>query len=342
MRRPEPRFARADMGDDPGLPPRPRGPGRGGGKPGKRSRSGGGRSAKATPLVPPRSVSGRALAFVVGIMTFLSCLTIGAVTVVAAAAADWSSDVQREMTIQIRPIDGVDMSAALDRAVQVAEETPGVSSAHALTVDETRGLVAPWLGSGLDLNDLPVPRLVSVSVSDPRAVDVAAFSARLSEAVRGASLDDHSTWSARLTAMAETLVIVGLVVFCLVMSALVLSVVFATRAAIASNQAVIEVLHFVGAENSYIAREFERRFLALGFRGGLMGGFLAGLTFVAVDLVIHGVRGSPEADEILALFGSATVGWQGYLAAFAVVVFVATITAVTSRLAVHAHLRSLE
>ncbi len=275
-------------------------------------------------------------------MTFLACLTIGAVTVVAAAAADWSSDVQREMTIQIRPIDGLDMSASLDRAVEIAEATPGVSSAHALTVDETRGLVAPWLGTALDLNDLPVPRLVAVSVSDPQAVDVAALAARLQEGVRGASLDDHSTWSARLTAMAETLVIVGLTVFVLVMVALVLSVVFATRAAIASNQAVIEVLHFVGAENGYIAREFERRFLVLGFRGGLMGGALAGLTFVAVDLVIRSVRGSAEADEIIALFGSATVGLHGYLAAFAVVVFVSAITAVTSRLAVHAHLRSLE
>lgn len=340
MRRPEPRFSRADGGEDPGLPPRPKATA--GGKAARRGRSSGGRSVRSTPLVPPRSVSGRALAFVVGIMTFLACLTIGAVTVVAAAAADWSSDVQREMTIQIRPIDGVDMSATLDRAVQVAEETPGVSSAHALTVDETRGLVAPWLGTALSLDDLPVPRLVSVSVSDPAAVDVAAFSERLKAEIRGASLDDHSTWSARLTAMAETLVIVGLVIFILVMVALVLSVVFATRAAIASNQAVIEVLHFVGAENGYIAREFERRFLVLGFRGGLMGGALAGFTFVAVDLVIRGVRGSAEADEILALFGSATVGLNGYLAAFAVVVFVAAITAVTSRLAVHAHLRSLE
>ena len=338
MRRPEPRFSRADGIEDPGLPPRPKG-GAGRGK-GKRGASG--RSVRSTPLVPPRSVSGRALAFVVGIMTFLACLTIGAVTVVAAAAADWSSDVQREMTIQIRPIDGVDMGASLDRAVQIAEATPGVSSAHALTVDETRGLVAPWLGSALDLNDLPVPRLVSVSVSDPEAVDVAGLSDRLKAGVQGASLDDHSTWSARLRAMAETMVIVGLTIFVLVMVALVLSVVFATRAAIASNQAVIEVLHFVGAENGYIAREFERRFLALGFRGGLIGGALAGITFVTVDLVIRSVRGSPEADEILALFGSATVGLSGYLAAFAVVVFVAATTAVTSRLAVHAHLRSLD
>src|SRR5216684_903285 len=65
----------------------------------------------ATPIVPKHSISGRALVAVVAIMTFLASLTTGAVMLVLASAAEWQSDVAREMTIQIRPAAGRDLDA---------------------------------------------------------------------------------------------------------------------------------------------------------------------------------------------------------------------------------------
>ena len=48
--------------------------------------------------------------------------------------------------------------------------------------------------------------------------------------------------------MARTTVTIGMAVLVLMLSATVLSVVFATRGAMAGNGHIIEVLHFVGAE----------------------------------------------------------------------------------------------
>ena len=39
----------------------------------------------------------------------------------------------------------------------------------------------------------------------------------------------------------------------------------------ASNREIIEVLHFVGANERFISREFERHFVGLGVRAGLVG-----------------------------------------------------------------------
>ena len=50
-------------------------------------------------------------------------------------------------------------------------------------------------------------------------------------------------------------------VLALVLTATVLSVTFATRAAMATNRPVIEVLHLIGAKNSFIAEHFQRHFL---------------------------------------------------------------------------------
>ena len=65
-----------------------------------------------TPIIPKNSIAGQALIAVIAIMTFLASLTTGAVMLVLSSAADWQSEVAREMTIQIRPIAGRDLEAA--------------------------------------------------------------------------------------------------------------------------------------------------------------------------------------------------------------------------------------
>ena len=121
----------------------------------------------AAAIVPPQSVAGRALTLVVAIMSFLACLTVGAVSVVWDAADAWQNDLVREITIQIRPTEGVDMLREIDKAVALAQEFPGIDSVRALSDAETKNLLEPWLGEGLELDGLPVPRLIQITVGDP-------------------------------------------------------------------------------------------------------------------------------------------------------------------------------
>ncbi|MDA4630929.1 hypothetical protein NZA98_07340, partial [Escherichia coli] len=53
------------------------------------------------PIVPAGNVVGHALMIVIAIMTFLACLTIGAVSLVQSTAATWQSQISTEATIQI-------------------------------------------------------------------------------------------------------------------------------------------------------------------------------------------------------------------------------------------------
>jgi cell division transport system permease protein len=128
---------------------------------------------RAAPIVPERSVSGRTLVLLIAIMTFLSGVTLGGVVLVQKSAIAWSSDVGREMTIQIRPTEGEVMESNLRTAVALAEATPGVAAARALTIEESQKLLEPWLGAGLDLSAIDIPRLVVVQISDPAEADIA-------------------------------------------------------------------------------------------------------------------------------------------------------------------------
>ncbi|WP_338053655.1 ABC transporter permease, partial [Prosthecomicrobium hirschii] len=300
------------------------------------------RSQPSVPVVPPQAVAGRALILVVAIMGFLACLAFGVLTLVSDAARSWQLDVSREVTIQLKPVDGVPVEANLQAAMAVARETDGVRDVRLLSERDSARLLEPWLGAGLDLSGLPVPRLIVLELADPAATDLVGLRSRLAREVRGAVLDDHSVWAARLRTMAGTMVVAGWLVVILVLSAMVLSVVFATRAAMAGNRDVIEVLHFVGAEDGFVAREFQRHFLLLGLQGGAAGGLTAMLAFAVADWITRVTPGTAASDQAQALFGGFSVGWTGYLGAVGIVALVAALTAVTSRLTVRSYLNQMD
>lgn len=293
------------------------------------------------PLVPAASISGRALVTVIAIMTFLAGLTAGTAQLVAEASAGWRSSVAREVTIQVRPTAARDVDADVARAVELARATPGVLSVRAYTRAESERLLEPWLGVGLNFDELPVPRIVVLQIDPQRRPDFGALRRSLADTVRGASLDDHRLWIDRLGTMANTLVLLGIGILILVLAATGLAVVFATRGAMAGNREIVEVLHFVGASDDYIAREFQKHFLRLGLRGGLIGGACAALFFLGASLLAATVVATPGGAQIEALFGTVDLGAGGYLAIVAIAAVVAALTAIVSRLTVRRTLLEL-
>src|SRR5882762_5546823 len=90
-----------------------------------------------TPIVPRTSIAGRALVAVIAIMTFLAALTTGAVMLVRAAASEWQSDVSREITIQVRPVEGRDIETEVARAVSLARGFSGIAEVQPYSKEES-------------------------------------------------------------------------------------------------------------------------------------------------------------------------------------------------------------
>ena len=295
-----------------------------------------------TPLVPRNSISGRALIAVVAIMTFLASLTTGAVMLIGSAASEWQSDVAREVTIQVIPAPGRDLDAAANKAAAAARAFPGIGDVRAYSKEESSKLLEPWLGNGLSLDELPVPRLIVVKIATGAAPDIPQLRRILAEQVPGATLDDHRGWIERMRAMAGTAVAAGVGILILVIAATMLSVTFATRGAMATNKPVIEVLHFVGAKNGFIAGRFQRHFLLLGLQGGAIGGGIAIMLFALAGAISGWFAGTAGGDQTAALFGSFSIGLAGYIAVLGQVVLIALVTAVTSRHTVNRTLDTID
>jgi cell division transport system permease protein len=294
------------------------------------------------PLVPADSIAGRALVIVIAIMTFLACLTAGGAILVANAAQGWRGDVSSDVTIQIKPAAGRDLDAEVAKAVEAASGSPGVAEAHAYTKQESERLLEPWLGGGLDLGQLPIPRLIVVQMKSRDIADLSALREALAGKAPSASLDDHRLWLSRLDTMASAVVLLATALFALMISAMAMAIGFATRGAMAGNREIIEVLHFVGAADQFISRQFQNHFLRLGLKGGLIGGLCAAGFFAAASILSRVWANSSGGDEISALFGAFALGPRGYAAIFAIAICIALLTGVMSRIIVFRHLRALQ
>ena len=282
-------------------------------------------------IVPKDSIAGSALVAVIAIMTFLASLITGAVMLVIGSTAEWQSEVAREMTIQVRPTPNRPIDDEVAKAVAVARAARGVAEVRPYSRQDSVRLLEPWIGTGLAIDDLPVPRIIMVRLQSGIQPDVGALRAALAQQVAGATLDDHGGWVDRMRTMAGSAIAIGIGMLALMLTATILSVAFATRGAMAANRPIVEVLHFVGARDGYIARQFQRHFLALGLKGGAIGGGAAIALFALAQLLVDRLIGTAGGEQIAALFGSFSIGALGYGLIALQIVVNAVVTAGASR-----------
>lgn len=294
------------------------------------------------PIVPPANLSSKALIVVVIIMSFLACLTLGFVTLIQETSKTWQNQISEEITIQIKPEEGRDMELALLDAKSLALEFSGTLSAEIVDKADTARLLEPWLGEGFDMDELPVPRLLIITIDKDNPPDFDSMRKTLAETIPNAYLDDHRTWAGRLVSMAQNTVFIGVGLLSLVLVATTLTVVFATRGAMSVNHEIIEVLHFVGAESSFVANEFQKHFLLTGFYGGAIGGGLAAFVFFMTDIWQGASMATALNDQASALFGSFSMGPAGYLGIAIIIVTVAILTALTTRITVIKTIREID
>src|SRR5258706_12102109 len=284
-----------------------------------------------SPIVPRGSIAGRALVAVVAIMTFLASMTTGAVLLVSASAAEWQSEDVTECTIQGRPTRGRDIARAAAAVAEAIRAEPGIAEIRSFTKDESAKLLEPWLGTGLSLDDLPVPRVIVARVQPGTPLDLAALRSRVTQVSRSASVDDHRAWIERMRSMTGATVFAGVGILALVIVATIISVSFATPGAMAANRPIVEVLHFVGAGDRYIANRFLRHFLRLGLQGAAIRRGSAMPSFGFSESIAGWFSGTPVGDQFAALLGTFSLRPSGYLALAAQAVLIAAITAWASR-----------
>jgi cell division transport system permease protein len=295
----------------------------------------------AAPIVPAGSVTGRSLTLVITIMCFLACLTAGAVYMMNQSASAWLRDIASEVTVQIEAKERTDLDKAVLDVTAFLTRQPGIATVRALGIADAAQLLEPWLGKTDALSALPVPRLIAVELDRASPPDLDALRTVISEQFKGATLDDHRRWQQQIRTITRSFALGGLAILILVGAATTAIIVSATRSAMASNRDIVEVLHFVGATDRFIAREFERHFLRLGVRAGIVGAIWAMVVFLIMPTVMELLGGGAVTiAEIRRLIGVAALDPPGYFLLGIVVLVIAALCMLTSRIGVYRILNS--
>lgn len=223
----------------------------------------------ADKVVPPSGFTAQLTLFASGAMAFLAVFALALSLASGRLAQRWGDELARTATIRIvAPEDQRAQQTAA--ALAVLQTTPGIAQARALSDAEQQALLAPWFGSNLPLDSLPVPRLIEIVASE-QGFDATGLRLRLAAEVPGAVLDDHGRWRAPLVSAAQRLRLVGWFVAGLILAAVAAMVTLAANAALAANAQVVAVLRLVGATDGYIAQAFVRRFTVRALIGSAMG-----------------------------------------------------------------------
>ena len=219
-------------------------------------------------------------------MVYLATLALAGALVASSAIERWSQGLTGSLTVQIMPASDGETGERVAAALALLRGTPGVAEAEALSDERIAKLLSPWLGPD-GARDLPLPALIDIRLAPDTHLDLAALAARLRDAVPNATLDDHQRWLHKLVMLGRMVELVALVVLLLIAAAAAAVTVFGTRTALAIHRHVIEVMHLIGAQDSYVARQFQSHALAIGLRGGLAGLVGAAGTLLAVARIVR-------------------------------------------------------
>jgi cell division transport system permease protein len=211
-----------------------------------------------------RDISSRILPWLLAIMVYLIALALFSVLSMNKISGQWDSALSAHITVQLPPAEltPTDQPVDVEAILELLRSRPGIASAKLLDKADIDRLMEPWLGTPETTFSMPLPQLVAVTLQPAAQIDARA----LSQEIRNISIDalvvDHKKG------------LEGLI---------------DTKMGLAAHAPVIELLHLMGAEDRYVAEQFQRHALSGGLMGGLIGLALSLATFAVIEQITRGL-----------------------------------------------------
>ena len=233
---------------------------------------------------------------IVAVMVYLATLALAGSMSIGGAVDQWRDAVRGSMTVQLPGRPGGQTSpeavANIKAITDALLATPGVAGAAPLPDSDIQALLEPWLGDADLPADLPVPILIDVTLDDGVSLDPKGLAQRLDVIVSGVQVNDSGASLERLVRLARSVQWVAGIIVTLVGAAATAIIIFAARAGMSAHRKTIELLHLIGAHDSYIARQFQFRLLVLSLIGGVLGLVFGAVTLLVLTLLSSQVQAS--------------------------------------------------
>jgi cell division transport system permease protein len=225
-------------------------------------------------------------------MTVLGMLALSASFALSAMTDRWSSGLQDKVSVEIpaSDSDGNVIDAALvqsmtDEAAKFLRTVPSVETADITPPEKIRELLAPWLGTDMAMDSVPIPGLISVTFKPGSAPDLKDLEIQLKDLAPRARIDTHESWLADVVRFTGALQFAAALLTIIIAATTLVAVAGAVRSKLSENKEELELLHLMGASDSYIARQLQRHTMLISLQGGGIGILAGCILLLAISLV---------------------------------------------------------
>lgn len=275
--------------------------------------------------------SSRFLPWLIAFLVWLATIALAAVMILSSYSNQWRNDLTGTLTVQITAASNGEIARTeqrLNLALDILRNTPGIIAAEPVPLKHVFDLLSPWLDRDLitETLNLPIPRLIAVKLHSKENVDIDLLSAKLNKEIDNTQIDNHSVWLDKIITITKAIEIIALAVLVLIGLAVTSTIVFATQTSLAIHRNTIDLLHVIGAEDAYVANQFQRHAFTLGLKGGI-----AGVLIATVNVLGLGILWSDVASTMLPTT-TLTIGEWCYILSVSLVA--AMITTFTARITV--------
>lgn len=234
----------------------------------------------------------------IALMTFLAMMGLSANFALSEMTERWSSGLENKATIEI-PAEGEDgkilnqeaVNALTQEAYNFLKSHPAVDTIEIMDDQKISDLVAPWLGESF--NDtlsggdgaIPLPGIITVGFKKKIAFDVQSLQENLARISTQIKLDTHESWLRDVLRFTGALNFAALLITVIIGITTVVAVAGSVQSRMAIYHEELELLHLMGASDSYISRQLQRYIFIIALQGAVIGALAGGFVLGVIGLI---------------------------------------------------------
>ena len=222
------------------------------------------------------------LQVMISIAVFIFAITLSGVLSINSMLYNWNRSILGSLTVQIMPVNSANKEKAAaetlayqEKAVDFLKTVDGIVKVTPLQDEQLKKLIQPWLGDGVNIDNLPMPRIIDIKLAPDADIDFAQVAQDLAQASPQASLDNHKLWLNKLIQFADGLKLIAMTILILVTGITSGAIFYTTQMSLGLHRNIIEILHIMGAKDTYVAQQYAKRMAFLGLSGGIIGLFFS-------------------------------------------------------------------
>lgn len=234
-----------------------------------------------------RDDANRFLPWIVALMVCLTmlmiCIGLSLEQTLSARHAGFSEQV----SIQIP--DEAAQPDLVARVRKALDNAPGIARVTQVSATDVRSMISPWIGDDTLVDALPLPVVLHAGLARGAKLDAKALEASLKTIDTRITLDNHELWAVKFSRFSRAVELGLYTLASFIVATLSAMVVFTAREAMKLHRRTVLLLHGIGADDRYIARQFQSNALHITIKGALAGTCAGMLAYVAAGWYTAGL-----------------------------------------------------